>query len=183
MSIHQKPFELNSHTFEKWPKITKQACEYDGETFDSIPIPRVISYDCIRKTYSVIGCFCSNNCAKSFMLNSPSITIDDVIVQEHMAITFFNTYDVKPAKSLYFLKKFGGKLNITQWRAQNKLIHNLNKPKIESKKNIEIPNIIYEKDIKAEAMIFGKCVKQEEEKSKSSTMAYGLQKYLVNVDI
>ena len=81
------------------------------------------------------------------------------------------------------MKIFGGKLNITQWRAQNKLIHNLNKPKIESKKNIEIPNIIYEKDIKAEAMIFGKCVKQEEEKSKSSTMAYGLQKYLVNVDI
>ena len=45
MFSFQEPFQINSSTIQNWPTETEQACEYDGETFDTIPIPRVIDFD------------------------------------------------------------------------------------------------------------------------------------------
>jgi hypothetical protein len=111
------------------------------------------------------------------MLRLPCTTIDDIITQEHAGMTYFNVKNAKPARNLHELKKFGGKLSIQEWRDMNQKV-TIVEPKKQSKK-VEIPNSIYEKDIKAEAMIFGKCLKDDRPTKAES--CYGLQKYLLNV--
>lgn len=182
MSFFQQPFTLNSFTYKEWPTSTKFVCDYDGEPFTTMPIPRVMHYDPNLASYTVMGNFCSVNCAKAYMLRLPTCTIDDIIVQEHLANHYFQIKCCKPAQNLSLLKKYGGTLSITQWRKKNIHPQSFKAPKHKSKK-VEIPTSVYKKDIKAEAMIFGKCVHNDTTIKKQPTdpVTYGLQKFLVNI--
>lgn len=179
MFSFREPFELNKLTFSAWPLRSQQACEYDGEYFDTVPIPRVLSYNSNKQSFLVSGCFCSVNCCKAFTLRLPHCTIDDMVLNEHISMVYFHVSRAKPAHSLYKLKKHGGELDIEEWRKSFACVHKLKNSKTASKKQTELPHKIYTKNVKAEALIFGRC--NNEEDTKTGKQTYGLQQYLIDV--
>jgi hypothetical protein len=179
----QEEFILNSFTFKNWPNNSSgQVCRYDTEPFDSVPVPRVIEFEPNKRTYKVLGCFCSVNCSKAFTMRLPSCTIDDIILQEHLAIHYFHAKNIKPALDVKWLKKFGGSMNIAEFRQADTNV-SMVLPKIRSQQ-VEIPTSVYaKKDLKAEACIFGKCMQDDEVLDTTSNrpcvQKIGLQEFLV----
>lgn len=119
-----KELELILHTNNVNDR--KSACFYCTYTFDhnQFYIPK--SYD--SSGYKVYGCFCSPECATSFLFNEP---LDSSVKFERYSI-LNNIYgnicnykqNIKPAPNpLYMLDKFYGNLTIQEYRSLFKREH------------------------------------------------------------
>jgi hypothetical protein len=110
------------------PKKTTISCWWCTHTFENLPcyIPTKITDD----KFSVFGCFCSFNCACSYNLN-----INDNKVWErytllkllyykinHDKIISIKDIEINPAGPKELLEKYGGSMNIIDYRKNCKIL-------------------------------------------------------------
>jgi hypothetical protein len=110
------------------PKKTSISCWWCTHTFDNLPcyIPTKIT----DNKFSVFGCFCSFNCACSYNLN-----INDNKVWErytllkllyykinHDKISSIKDIEINPAGPKELLEKYGGSMNIIDYRKNCKIL-------------------------------------------------------------
>lgn len=110
------------------PKKTTISCWWCTHTFDNLPcyIPTKIT----DNKFSVFGCFCSFNCACSYNLN-----INDNKVWErytllkllyykinHDKIASIKDIEINPAGPKELLEKYGGSMNIVDYRKNCKIL-------------------------------------------------------------
>jgi hypothetical protein len=110
------------------PKKTTISCWWCTHTFDNLPcyIPTKIT----DNKFSVFGCFCSFNCACSYNLN-----INDNKVWErytllkllyykinHDKISSIKDIEINPAGPKELLEKYGGSMNIVDYRKNCKIL-------------------------------------------------------------
>ena len=110
------------------PKKTNISCWWCTHTFDNLPcyIPTKIN----DNKFSVFGCFCSFNCACSYNLN-----INDNKVWErytllkllyykinHDKISSIKDIEINPAGPKELLEKYGGSMNIVDYRKNCKIL-------------------------------------------------------------
>ena len=84
-----------------------------------------------EEKYHVCGCFCSFECAAAFNFNSRELHQDQwksYNLLNEMALAAGYKSVVQPAPSKYALKLFGGWMDISEFRANNKLINPLPSP-------------------------------------------------------
>ena len=98
---------------------TNVVCRYDGEPFESVPIPLPIDYNTETNTYSCYGIFCSAACVKAFMENNPvySNALSMIWLKKIMCEVFDDYDDIIEAPPVDLLIKHGGELTIEQFRA------------------------------------------------------------------
>jgi hypothetical protein len=102
----------------EWPQQTTVVCRYDGEPFDSIPIPLPIDHNNENNTYVCYGIFCSAACVKAFMENNPvySNALSMIWLKKIMCEVFGDFDDIVEAPPIDLLIKNGGELTIEQFR-------------------------------------------------------------------
>ena len=102
----------------EWPMKTHVVCRYDGEPFDSIPIPLPIGFNEEKNIYTCYGIFCSAACVKAFMENNPvySNALSMMWLKKIMCEVFGDFDDIVEAPPIELLNKHGGNLDIDQFR-------------------------------------------------------------------
>jgi hypothetical protein len=121
-----KLFDKQNNEFV--PKKTTISCWWCTHTFDNLPcyIPTKIT----DTKFSVFGCFCSFNCACSYNLN-----INDNKIWErytllkllyykinHDKIMSIKDIEINPAGPKELLEKYGGSMNIVEYRKNCKIM-------------------------------------------------------------
>ena len=103
----------------EWPLNTQIHCYYDGEPFNGIPIPLPLNYIHEKNRYSCYGIFCSASCVKAFMDTNPvySNSLSMIWLKKIMCEVFNDYEDITAAPPKELLIKYGGELNIEQFRA------------------------------------------------------------------
>lgn len=111
---------LGAHTTkDEWPESTNVCCWNCTEPFDGIPlaVPGGLEKHTSRFK-DCTGVFCSFNCMRRHVLNSnkhTSWTQLELITFMHKKVMGFTT-SIPPAASNHVLKKFGGYMNIDEYR-------------------------------------------------------------------
>ena len=102
----------------EWPHQTNVVCRYDGQPFDSIPIPLPVDHNTETNTYSCYGIFCSAACVKAFMENNPvySNALSMIWLKKIMCEIFGDFDDIVEAPPIDLLINHGGELTIEQFR-------------------------------------------------------------------
>ena len=128
-----KVYPSNIKLFDKQdnefiPKKTTISCWWCTHTFEHLPcyIPTKITND----RFNVFGCFCSFNCASSYNLN-----INDNKIWErytllkllyykinHDKILSIKDIEINPAGPKELLEKYGGAMNIVEYRKNCKIM-------------------------------------------------------------
>jgi hypothetical protein len=98
----------------------KSACFWCTYEFDNPPI--YIPKHYIKDSYHVYGCFCSPECATSYLMEEnidSSTKFERYHLLNHIYSKIYNyTKNIKPApKPFYILEKFYGNLNIQEYRS------------------------------------------------------------------
>lgn len=95
---------------------TNVACWWCCHQFDTHPVCAPIKYNEHKDLFTVVGCFCSFNCAKAYamkdMKNNSSIALNSFLYKRVTG----QLAHIKPAPSKTVLKMFGGPLSITEYR-------------------------------------------------------------------
>ena len=101
-----------------WPTKTHIVCRYEGEPFDSIPIPLPVKFDEEKNAYTCFGIFCSAACVKAFMTSCPvySNAICMIWLKKIMCEVFNDFDDITEAPPVDVLIKHGGDMTIVQFR-------------------------------------------------------------------
>lgn len=115
--------EFNDKTY---PKSTNVSCWWCCYPFETSPIGVPCKQE--NNIFYVIGCFCSFNCAYSF-IKQPDYFVSKLFIKLPNSIDLLNMYvqitgdtDISlknffmPAPSRFVLDKFGGKLTIDEYR-------------------------------------------------------------------
>ena len=118
---------LDPTTVSTWPQTTDVCCWHCCHPFDTVPIsiPRIISQMERSSYYEVYGVFCSVNCAKKFVLERKSYDQQQVLLQlNEMCSSVFgmhpnDVFTAKEAPPCFFLKMFGGEMDIATFRAKS----------------------------------------------------------------
>lgn len=129
-----------------YPSRTDKLCWWCCHSFDSHPIGAPRSFDEDKKQFKVIGCFCSFNCARSFVDKEapPNVTTNDLLSmykiltrkiktsEEKKEKNNISTYEnvhqtIHPAPDRYTLKAFGGNLSIEEFRESFRHLKEYNK--------------------------------------------------------
>jgi len=99
----------------KWPLVSNSLCWWCCHSFNTVPIPSVISYEERRNRYSLKGIFCSWECSYSFTFdkNPKHMGYLSKLFKEW---TGKRKMDVVGAPPHYVLKAFGGHMDITEFR-------------------------------------------------------------------
>jgi len=118
------PRTISKTSLKDWPKKTDVVCYYDGERFDTIPIPICKKYDYKRDLYHVHMFFCSFSCALAYLHdhhNSCNKATQILNLQKMARDVFQYPYIIKPASSIYLLQKYAGDKGktIDDWRKDN----------------------------------------------------------------
>lgn len=95
---------------------TNVACWWCCHQFDTHPVCAPVKYNEHKDLFTVIGCFCSFNCAKAYamkdMRNNSSIALNSFLYKRVTG----QLAHIKPAPPKTVLKMFGGPLSITEYR-------------------------------------------------------------------
>jgi hypothetical protein len=105
----------------EWPVSTNLSCVFDGSSFNSVPvfIPLTIRRD---GTMEPLGCFCNYPCAIAYLLTCGEFDeekIDELRQNVSLLYRVFNMTRVEyilPATKKLDIDKYGGDVNIDQWR-------------------------------------------------------------------
>lgn len=93
---------------------TNVACWWCCHQFDTFPVCAPLRYDSRKDVFTVIGCFCSFNCSKSFLLTEYNSRHE---LNSYLYRRIVNQYKhVKKAPCKTVLKMFGGPLSIEEYR-------------------------------------------------------------------
>ena len=101
----------------KWELTTNINCWWCCHEFDNIPLGIPTQY--IKNTFYLYGCFCSFNCCLSYNLD-----MNDYKLWDRQSLIYYlkniidpeNEIIIRPAPPRQILDKFGGSLNIEQFR-------------------------------------------------------------------
>lgn len=101
----------------RWPKNTNLRCWHCTLCFDTIPC--AIPYQLVGDVFYVFGCFCSFNCALSYVLNSrKSDKLEMISLINLMYKKMFNcTKEIVPSPPKEILKEYGGFLSQKEYRS------------------------------------------------------------------
>lgn len=102
---------------------TDIVCWHDTEPFDTLPCFAVDK--CMMATiFYVFGCFCSFNCALSYIMNmnDGKISIRIALIKKLYSIVFPKAPPLVMSPQREMLKKFGGTLTIKEFRDKNILL-------------------------------------------------------------
>jgi hypothetical protein len=120
-----KDFE-NKNEHDEWPSCTSIACYWCCHAFNGPPMGIPVKLQDGR--YSVVGCFCSLECAAKYNFEDASVSMDDMFERN----TLINTLAaelrrggkdaqamsvVRPAPPRLALTMFGGQMSIDEFRA------------------------------------------------------------------
>ena len=100
----------------------KSACFWCTYDFDNEPIYIPTSFNNNTNSYNCYGCFCSPECACSFLMNDSSIDSSTKFERYYLLNNIYGKIynykkNIKPAPSPhYLLKKFYGNLDIQEYR-------------------------------------------------------------------
>lgn len=105
-------------TNKEWVKKTDIACHNCCHEFDFVPWGVPVSYK--NDKFNLTGIFCTPNCAMSYLLDNEK---DQHLLHERISLLNFMHYlvfknddNITPAPNRIILKKFGGPLNIDEYR-------------------------------------------------------------------
>jgi len=108
----------NNFHHRNWPIKTDTLCWWCCHSFDSIPIPIPFAYT-RSDIFKVHGCFCSFNCAKSYILKDFARYVGQKPIYLlnflYKKVMKKNNY-IKKAPPKEILKRFGGFLDIEDYR-------------------------------------------------------------------
>ena len=101
---------------EKWPLKTSICCMWCVHKFDNVPLGIPKRY--INEKFESYGCFCSFNCAASFIFDKNNYTMwEEYNLLNLLYKKLYNkTIKIKLAPNRYILKIFGGVLTIEEFR-------------------------------------------------------------------
>lgn len=104
-----------------WKEID---CWHCCSRLDEPPVPLVQSTDPLTERYVVYGIFCSFSCAKAHIFESqPWSAGDKLLLLDDMAATVFGVQEpIVPAPPRIRLKRFGGDLDLKEFKEMNKFI-------------------------------------------------------------
>ena len=109
-----------------WPPLNWQEfdCWHCCSPLQEPPVPLVQSTDPLTERYVVYGIFCSFSCAKAHIFESqPWSAGDKLLLLDDMAATAFGvTEPIVPAPPRIRLKRFGGDLDLKEFKAMHTCI-------------------------------------------------------------
>jgi len=132
-AIHT-PYRLFSNTVsldptpvQSWPAHSDVACWYCCHSFTTVPIsiPRSIVKLESKKYFEVYGVFCSLNCAKKHLLSLHTHDQQQLLMQlNELCVNVYgmhtdHVFNAKEAPPKFFLKMFGGHMDIDEFRAKS----------------------------------------------------------------
>jgi hypothetical protein len=162
----------------------KSACFWCTYEFDNPPI--YIPKHYIKDSYHVYGCFCSPECATSYLMEEnidSSTKFERYHLLNHIYSKIYNyTKNIKPApKPFYILEKFYGNLNIQEYRSllkNERLFLVVDKPLTRILPELHEDNddfIINNKIIPSNTYQIKRKIIQKQNKSNILTEKFGLQ--------
>ena len=105
---------------ETWPQRSHCFCWWDSHPFTSVPIAIPTSYNSVNKTFKVMGCFCSFQCALAYKKYDRNLdNVDTSLLYfffNKITPNKINVTNLKPAPPRQMLNIFGGSLSIDQYR-------------------------------------------------------------------
>ena len=108
----------NYNKDKKWPSSTKVNCFWCCHEFNHTPWGIPLSYE--DDTFKMFGIFCTPNCAASYLFQSFPYTENIWENYALLNLLYFKIYGVNkkiiPAPSKICLKKFGGQMDIEEYR-------------------------------------------------------------------
>ena len=99
---------------KEWPTSVCASCFWCCEQFDSVPIGIPIKK--LNNTFYMYGNFCSPECAAAYIFNEKKYMNDCWEKYSMLNLIYGNNQPIKMAPSKICLKKFGGRLTITEFR-------------------------------------------------------------------
>ncbi len=104
------------NSIEKWPQKTNIHCWWCSLPFEDIPIAIPIDYK--NKTFEVVGCFCSFNCALAYNFNSKNYNKFERSSLLHLLYRKIKgSYaQIIPSESKCVLKIYGGNISIKEYK-------------------------------------------------------------------
>jgi hypothetical protein len=162
----------------------KSACFWCTYEFDNPPI--YIPKHYIKESYHVYGCFCSPECATSYLMEEnidSSTKFERYHLLNHIYSKIYNyKKNIKPApKPYYILEKFYGNLNIQEYRSllkNERLFLVVDKPLTRILPELHEDNddfIINNKIIPSNTYQIKRKILQKQNKSNILTEKFGLQ--------
>jgi hypothetical protein len=131
LNLNSSPNDAKKST---WPEHTDICCWHCCHQFDTVPIsvPRIMSSSGGKTNqYEVYGVFCSVNCTKKFVLERKGFDQSQVLLQlNEMCCSVFGmdsneVFTAKAAPPRFFLKMFGGHMDIEEFRAKSLTTHTI----------------------------------------------------------
>lgn len=104
--------ETNKH--KEWPSSVTSSCFWCCEPFNSVPVGIPIKK--LNNTFYMYGNFCSPECAAAYIFNEKKYMNDCWEKYSMLNLIYGNNQPIKIAPSKICLKKFGGRLTITEFR-------------------------------------------------------------------
>lgn len=99
---------------KEWPTSVSSCCFWCCEQFDSVPVGIPIKK--LNNTFYMYGNFCSPECAAAYIFNEKKYMNDCWEKYSMLNLIYGNNQPIKMAPSKICLKKFGGRLTITEFR-------------------------------------------------------------------
>ena len=107
--------EYNEYNKKKeWPSNVNMCCFWCSESFDSVPVG--IPMKKVDDTYYMYGNFCSPECAAAYLFDNKMFINDCWEKYSLLNLIYGNDESIKLAPSKLCLKKYGGRLNIDEYR-------------------------------------------------------------------
>jgi hypothetical protein len=107
--------EYNEYNKKKeWPSNINMCCFWCSESFDTVPIG--IPMKKVDDTYYMFGNFCSPECAAAYLFDNKMFINDCWEKYSLLNLIYGNNESIKLAPSKLCLKKYGGRLNIDEYR-------------------------------------------------------------------
>lgn len=113
--IHRVLEKFIEGTKESWPEKTDLLCWWCCHEFNTMPLPCPVKYDSIRNRYSVNGVFCSWGCVSAYSIEKYT-SLGLVYQLRNRILPNLVNNDIYISPSRYCLKKFGGYMDIEQFR-------------------------------------------------------------------
>lgn len=99
---------------KEWPTSVSSCCFWCCEPFDCVPVGIPIKK--LNNTFYMYGNFCSPECAAAYIFNEKKFMNDCWEKYSMLNLIYGNNQPIKMAPSKICLKKFGGRLTITEFR-------------------------------------------------------------------
>lgn len=117
------PTDSSSDDIKVSVQKTNVACWWCCHQFDTYPVCSPVRYNESKDLFTVVGCFCSFNCAKSYSMQyNKSISLNSFLYKKIKGKLEY----IKPAPPKTVLHMFGGPLSIEEYRSTFNTLSSIN---------------------------------------------------------